>query len=104
MSEPIKTQAFSPNFRALELCSEDDFHSDEQLLAFLTEKIKLLLQHDSERLLQILYRLDVREEKVSHIFRTEEMHHWSSSLAIIVLEREKERLFWRKKYSGTLID
>jgi hypothetical protein len=71
----------------------------ETLKQAIQRQVAYLLNHQTERLMQILYRLDVRESKVAHVFETERPETWAEKIAGLVVDREKERLMWRKRYS-----
>lgn len=72
---------------------------DENLLfQLLTEGIARLLNEPGEKLFQILYRLDVSESKIQVVLKNFTPEKWPGELAKLILEREKERQFWRKRY------
>lgn len=73
---------------------------EETLLAYLKNHISWLLTEKPERLMQIFYRLDVSETKVRKVLAEFPDSEWPVQLALLVLEREKLRLFWRQKYQS----
>jgi len=74
---------------------------DENLLfQLLTEGIARLLNEPGEKLFQILYRLDVSESKVQVVLKNFTPEKWPGELAKLILEREKERQFWREVYKS----
>lgn len=80
------------------LIPEGDIHSDE-LRKLLTESVGIKLDHSLEELKQILYRLDVPEQKVTEVFLNQASSNWPVAIADLIIEREKIRLAFRKKYS-----
>lgn len=74
-----------------ELFELNDVHSPEKLHAALTAKIVYLLVHDLERLLSILYRIDVRERDVKAAFAQSSPTAIAPMLADAVLKREAEK-------------
>ncbi|MCU0441775.1 MAG: hypothetical protein MUE96_05200 [Bacteroidia bacterium] len=74
-----------------ELFELDGAHSSEKLRAALTAKIVYLLIHDLERLLSILYRIDVRECDIKAAFAQSNPTAIAPMLADAVLKREAEK-------------
>ena len=72
--------------------------NEAELLAFLTLHMAQLLEKKPGSLKQIFYRLDVSESKVAQVFGTKPESDWALELARLVLDREKQRLFWREHY------
>ncbi|HVD99624.1 MAG TPA: hypothetical protein VNB90_15555 [Cytophagaceae bacterium] len=59
-----------------------------------------LLMNDTATLYQALYRIDVREEKVRNIFSDNPLAEIAAErLTDLIIERQKEKIEWRKKYS-----
>lgn len=56
-----------------------------------------LLQKFPERLLQAAYRLDLPEQLFTDAFYNQD----AQKIKDLILEREKKRLFFRKKYSDS---
>jgi hypothetical protein len=59
--------------------------------------IAYLLQKFPERLLQAAYRLDLPEKSFTEAFYNQDVH----KITELILEREKKRLYFRKKYSDS---
>lgn len=83
---------------------EDNFPTttsvdQQQLLESLTERIAYMLDHDFEFLMQIFYRLDLNEQKVSAAL-TGGGDAPAAGLATLVIERELQKIETRKRYSG----
>lgn len=71
---------------------------DRLLLELLTKSIAALLAHPGEKLFQILYRLDVPEKKLQAVLNDLPAGQWPEEIAKLIIDREKEREFWRKRY------
>ena len=63
---------------------------------WLTGEIRILLDLDFNRLMNILYRIDVSEEKVKKAFAEDDP---AFSIAGLIIERELKKVETRSKYS-----
>jgi len=72
-------------------------NSWEELEENLQKFIAYLLQKYPERLLQAAYRLDLPEKSFTEAFYNQDIQR----IMELILEREKKRLFFRKKYSDS---
>ncbi len=73
--------------------------SYEELLEALTSAVMFLLLNDMEKLLNILYRIDVNEPKVKAAFAQNNPKLIAPTIAKLILDRELEKAASRKKYS-----
>lgn len=73
--------------------------SYEALLEALTSAVMFLLLNDMEKLLNILYRIDVNEPKVKAAFAQNNPKLIAPTIAKLILDRELEKAASRKKYS-----
>jgi hypothetical protein len=71
--------------------------TDEELLAILTVRIENMLEQETDMLLSLLYRLDVEEKAILKALQPEIGETAASSLAKLVLKRQKQR--WEIKKS-----
>ena len=71
--------------------------TDEELLAILTVRIENMLEQETDMLLSLLYRLDVEEKASLKALQPEIGETAASSLAKLVLKRQKQR--WEIKKS-----
>ena len=92
------TEKFKTEIQELTGISHPEDGNDEKVFILLCEAINGLLASSDERLMQVLYRLDVPENKVRQVFKEALPENWPADLARLILEREKERLYWREKY------
>jgi hypothetical protein len=71
--------------------------TDEELLSVLTARIENMLEQETDMLLSLLYRLDVEEKAILKALQPEIGETAASSLAKLVLKRQKQR--WEIKKS-----
>jgi hypothetical protein len=67
----------------------------EELRIWLTTQITLLLDSDMQKLMNILYRIDVSENKVKVAFSD---NHPAKEIADLIIERELQKVETRRKY------
>lgn len=63
----------------------------------LTERIVYLLLHEMERLLHILYRIDVNEKHVKACFAQNDPNKIAPMLADLIIERELQKIRYRNE-------
>lgn len=64
----------------------------------LTKVVSHLLNTDLNRLLTILYRIDINEQSVKMILASEKPDEIGSEIALLILKRELQKVETRKKY------
>lgn len=74
--------------------------SIEEIHRVLTERIHELLEKNLEKLISILYRIDVGQKKTDEIFNNPSKEEIASLLATAVIDRQLEKVKTRRKYSG----
>ncbi len=74
--------------------------SMDKLRIELNKVVSYLLDKDFNRLLNVLYRIDVSEAKVKLILGKEKPEHLSETLTDLIIERELKKIETRKKYSS----
>ncbi len=67
----------------------------DKLQEWLAREISILLDRDFQYLLNVLYRIDVSEEKVKQAFAGNEP---AFNIAGLIIERELKKVETRKKY------
>ena len=77
----------------------ESVNNEEALLLLLTEYIQELINKNFEHLLWLLYRVDVGEKKVKQAIENTEPENVANTIAKMILEREKEKIATREKYS-----
>ncbi|MFA6261657.1 MAG: hypothetical protein WC760_09325 [Bacteroidia bacterium] len=78
--------------------SIQSFPSREALEQWLTERIIHFLLHDMEKLLHLLYRIDVQEKKVKEAFAQNNPKLIAPMLAKLIMDREEQKIETRKKF------
>ncbi len=66
------------------------------LVKELTRAIEYLIEKDFEKLMQILYRIDVNEAKVKIAFGLEQ--DVATQIALLIIEREEQKVITREEY------
>jgi len=72
----------------------------EEIQRILTERIREMLDKNVEKLILILYRIDVNQKKTDGIFKSPFKDEIAENLAAAVIERQLEKIETRKKYSS----
>ncbi len=62
--------------------------------------VKHLLESDLEKLVNILYRIDIEEDKVNRALASNGTEEAVSGIADLIIQRQIQKLEIRKKYSG----
>ena len=68
----------------------------KELVKELAIAVQYLIDKDFEKLLHILYRIDVSENKVKQVFGLEQ--DVAQQIALLIIEREKQKVITRAKY------
>jgi hypothetical protein len=71
------------------------FSTLEKLKTWLTAEIRMMIDRDFQKLLNMLYRIDVDEQKSKIAFADDDP---AVSLAELIIERELKKVETRKKY------
>ncbi len=72
----------------------------EELHCKLSFVIRHLLQHDFERLLQAMYRIDVSEIKFREAMQNPDLNSVANQITDLVLQRESEKAYFRELYQS----
>jgi hypothetical protein len=78
--------------------SPNNVENFNQLKIYLTEKLKDLLDHNFNLLVNTLYRIDVKEEKLNELFGSKNRANIPEALADLIIERQLQKIHFRKKY------
>jgi hypothetical protein len=68
----------------------------EEFKKYLTEKISYLMENDFERLINILYRIDIDEEKLQQIFA--DKNNTPGELCDLIIKRQLQKIQFRKQF------
>jgi hypothetical protein len=72
----------------------------KEFIEILRNRVQELYQNEPEKLLQILYRLDVPEEQFIYATQLENFNDKIDYLTQKIVERELKRYEFRKNYKG----
>jgi hypothetical protein len=106
MNPPSDHQPTEETVRQTCLQFYRDFEMDEaemmSTFSALQEKIRTVIQHlltsQPERLLNLMYRLDIDENKFRFAIHNALEESVAQQLTELVLERELQKVYWRNKY------
>jgi len=73
--------------------------SIQELHKYLTIAIGSMLDREFNKLLNLLYRVDIEESLVAEVLHAENPSEVASELARLVIDREMKKVESRKKYS-----
>ncbi len=73
--------------------------SGEELEIFLAERINYLIVNNFSSLVQILYRIDVSEQKIKTLLKENASSNAGRIIASLVIERQVEKWESRKKFN-----
>ena len=93
----------SKNFEISELDSlipMGDFETLEEFKAYLTDRLAFLLDNKYDKLINILYRIDVPEDKLSKLFAEQNRDFIPAALADLIIERSLQKVRIRQKYKN----
>jgi hypothetical protein len=72
--------------------------TQQPMLDALTSYINELIQHNFQRLVQLLYRIDVNEARLKHLLRENKDKEAASIIAALIVERLQEKIKTRAKF------
>jgi hypothetical protein len=82
------------------LIPSTDSTSLEEFRKYLTDKLRLLLDEKFDMLVNILYRIDINEKKLSELFSGQNRDFIPASLADLIIERQLQKIKLRKLYKA----
>lgn len=77
---------------------KDGEKESDRLEDFLTEQVNYLLDHDLNRLLNALYRIDIAENHVKDLLQHSKQGEIARNVAKAIIEREKQKVITRQQY------
>jgi len=80
------------------LIPSTDLASLQEFRKYMTEKLKFLLDEKFETLVNILYRIDISEKKLSQLFSGKNRDSIPARLADMIIDRQLEKIRLRKLY------
>jgi hypothetical protein len=79
--------------------SGDEEQLFQELRKVLIRRIEELIERDTEKLMWVLYRIDVNEKKVREALMVNSSLNYAEALADLIIERQIEKAISRKLYS-----
>jgi hypothetical protein len=80
------------------------FDEYEAVKNFLAVRIKYLLEFDPEKMKNILYRIDVSEQKVLEALADNSINDAVLIISDLILQREIQKTITRKQYASQAVD
>jgi hypothetical protein len=65
---------------------------------YLASKISYLIENNFDLLINILYRIDIGEEKLQKLFAGKNKQNIPEALSDLIIERQLQKIHFRKKY------
>jgi hypothetical protein len=96
----MKQEIIRSSTQSLQKYFDEDIKASniEQLREWLSSEIIKLMMNDMEKLLNVLYRIDVNEKKVKEIFAQHDPKLIAPGIADLIIEREIGKAETRLKY------
>lgn len=76
---------------------EEKAIKDPHMFGQLCNYINQLIAYDFERLVSLLYRIDVREDKIKHMLRQQQGVNTAETIAELIIERQLQKLKSRQE-------
>ena len=83
--------------RELDIVLDEKDHSN--LNKLLAERINDLINNDFQKLISILYKIDVSETKLQQILNANRQTDAGSLIANLIIERQKEKIKSRQQFN-----
>ncbi len=80
------------------LIPSGDFRTLKEFKIYLVQKLTFLLDNKFDSLINILYKIDVNEERLKELFRGKNQKHIPTVLADLIIERSIQKVKFRQKY------
>ncbi|HEY7750928.1 MAG TPA: hypothetical protein VH917_01460 [Ignavibacteriaceae bacterium] len=77
-----------------------DSEKMDEFRKYLTEKLSYLLDNKYDTLINVLYRIDVNEEKLAKLFAEAKRESIPEVLADLIIERQIQKIRFRQKYKS----
>jgi hypothetical protein len=74
--------------------------SQEDILAPLSEYLNHLINTDFQRLVYLLYRVDVSEKKLQNLFRDNPQENAGNIIAHLIIQRQLQKIESRKRFKN----
>jgi hypothetical protein len=95
----MNEEAILKNYLEQELALDIPAHcSFGELKEKLSRHINQLVEHDFEKLVRLLYRIDVNEAKLKHILREHPNENAGNLIAELIIERQIQKINTREQF------
>jgi len=98
----IQTSALIARDFGLEIGS--DTLTEEELLELLSNEVAYMIEYRLDFLLSMMYRLDIEEAQINFALSPQSLTPPNMGLAKLILERQKQRIFTKRKYKQDRLD
>jgi len=86
----------------------DDLNDEKQryemLKKMLSKRIEEMIDHEFDRFVNLLYRIDVNESKVKQALSEQPFSKGIEKVAEMIIERQLQKVITRKQYSSSAHD
>ncbi len=82
----------------LERKQEEDAFNYQAVINWLQREIQILLNKDLQKLLNILYRIDISEDKTKEVLAMSNHDQMAEMFTKLIVQRELQKVETRKKY------
>ena len=96
---PINSNLIPAIRQSINIELPDDI-SLEELKRKLSAYINYLIQSDFEKLVSLLYRIDISESKLKYLLRENKGEDAGNTIAELIIERQLQKIESRKKSTG----
>ena len=76
----------------------------EKLAAQLQDHINFLIQHDFQRLVQVLYSVDIDEERLRGLLRQQPQTDAASIICSLIIDRQAQKELTRRQFNMDVSD
>lgn len=76
----------------------------EKLAAQLQEHVNFLIHHDFERLVQVLYSIDVDEDRLRKLLRQQPQTDAAALITTLIIERQAQKELTRRQFDMDVTD
>ena len=77
-------------------CTNEEQLKNELLVDQFTDFIRNLVLNDFEKLINLLYRIDVDESKLRQVLSANENEDAAKTIAAMIIERQLQKIQWKR--------
>jgi hypothetical protein len=95
------TRVINRNFSQISsgfLIKSEDISNIDELRKFLSAQIKIMLEEKYDKLINILYRIDIDDKKIVEAFSIKDKQMIPGLIADLIIERQIQKIHFRKIY------